>query len=261
MRRTSVSDSIMLLDIESEEFKCSDLKEMKASYWCTVSCSFGFYVTVINAIVVASSMLQDRFGYTEDETGFYYTLPYLVTSVSSPFIGGFVDYTGIRMPTILTGASLLFTAHMTLLLVPDCVKCWYSKFPFIILGLAYCTYTVVLYPLVALQVTSKVMGTAFGTMSVLSNFGTFIAPPIVGYIKDNTTKLYGYFWVEMFFIFISFGVFTLLIFVTKFERQRQAKEKLRASEKQRLISESGGGYKEVPETSKDEMTDTFSEKN
>ena len=37
----------------------------------------------------------------------------------------------------------------------------------------------------------------------IQNIGLSIAPTIVGYIKDHTTKMFGYYYVEMFFVGIN----------------------------------------------------------
>ena len=37
----------------------------------------------------------------------------------------------------------------------------------------------------------------------IQNIGLSFAPSIVGFIKDNTTKMFGYYYVEWFFILVN----------------------------------------------------------
>ena len=56
-------------------------------------------------------------------------------------------------------------------------------------------------------------------MCVLQNVGTFIAPPIIGFIHDHTLEeLYGYFWVEIFFTVVSVIALILTIMVYRFDK-------------------------------------------
>ena len=153
LRRTSTAGSVMILDIDDDGMKCSDLKEFGIEYWCTVSSSFCIYVAIVNSVVIASGILEDRFKYDDAQTGFMCTLPYLVTSITSPLFGYVVDRFQKQMPTIFCGAFILIIAHTILLMLPDCNRCWNSIIPFVLLGLAYSTYSVDMYPLVGVQVS------------------------------------------------------------------------------------------------------------
>lgn len=72
------------------------------------------------------------------------------------------------------------------------------------LGASYSTYAVVLWGYLPYIVKENTLGTAFGICTVFQNFGTTIAPPILGWIQEKTyqTKS-GFFFIEVFFIIIS----------------------------------------------------------
>ena len=77
--------------------------------------------------------------------------------------------------------------------------------PLILLGLSYTTYAVVLWGSLPYMVEAHTLGTAFGICTTFQNLGTVIAPPIIGYIQRVTYNktTFGYFWVEVFFIFVA----------------------------------------------------------
>lgn len=192
-------------DIEGN-FSCSDIKRFEGPFWYTCVSCMGTFIGVINFIGIASSLLQDRFGYDEVSAGFFFTLPYLVAAVMSPIMGWFITYYGYRMTINMIGAGLMLFSHAMLLFVPDCEdKCWYSVVPYVLLGISYSSYAVVSWGAIPYMVEAHSLGTAFGIATCFSNLGTTVAPLIMGFIQDNTVgfSLGDYFWVEVFFVFVS----------------------------------------------------------
>lgn len=197
-------------DIE-ETFKCRDLKDFELPFWLTCLSCFCTYIAIINSIVIGSKVLQQRFGYSEVEAGYYFTLPYMIAAIFSPLLGWFVEKYGKRMTITLTGSFLMTAAHVIQLCLPDCERCWVSLLPLIILGLSYTTYAVVLWGALPYMVEARALGTAFGICTMFQNLGTVIAPPTIGLIQGKTASLahseYGYAYVELFFIAISILAF------------------------------------------------------
>ena len=73
-------------------------------------------------------------------------------------------------------------AHVMQMLFPDCDKCWYSISPYFLLGFSYATYAVVMWASIPYMVEARSLGTAYGMTTVFQNLGTFVAPPIMGYL-------------------------------------------------------------------------------
>mmetsp|Transcript_13036 Transcript_13036/g.20232 ORF Transcript_13036/g.20232 Transcript_13036/m.20232 type:complete len:254 (-) Transcript_13036:134-895(-) len=211
-------------DIE-ESFKCKDIKLLEIPFWLTCLSCMCTYIAVINFVVVGSAMLQTRFHYSPVDAGFYFTLPYLISAFFSPFLGWFVDKKGHRMTITLIGSVLMIVAHIYMLLMPDCDQCWASLGPFILLGLSYTTYAVVLWGALPYMVEARILGTAFGICTTFQNLGTVIAPPIIGAIQDATRDLpygqAGYFYVEVFFIILSIAAFFFNFGVYLFDRKKR----------------------------------------
>jgi len=64
-----------------------------------------------------------------------------------------------------------------------------SLVPLILLGLSYTTYAVVLWGSLPYMVEARTLGTAFGICTSFQNFGTVIAPPIIGWINQETEDI------------------------------------------------------------------------
>lgn len=140
------------------------------------------------------------------------------------FLGAVADR--VKTPTVFVflGICYISSAHILLLLLPDCDRCWVSVVPFVLLGLGYCTNSVILYPLVSLLVPPQILGTAYGFQSVVQNFATITVPPLIGAIKDNTEKMHGYFWTELFFIFFSVFPIVPLFYLRKLLKQTKEEQ-------------------------------------
>ena len=145
-----------------QNFKCEDVKDLSIPFWLTCLSCMCTYISIINSLVIGSSVLQTRFNYSEIEAGFYFTLPYVVAAIFSPICGIFVERYGKRMTITILGSVLMVVAHVYQVLMPDCDRCWISLGPLIILGLSYTTYAVVLWGALPYMVEARVLGTAFG---------------------------------------------------------------------------------------------------
>jgi MFS family permease len=78
------------------------------------------YISIINSIIIGSAVLQDRFHFSEERAGFFFTLPYVISAVCSPILGWFVDKYGKRMSVTLIGAGLMVAAHTYNVMINDC---------------------------------------------------------------------------------------------------------------------------------------------
>lgn len=70
------------------------------------------YIAVINALIVVPSMLQVLYGYSLDDAGKLYAIPYIVSAIISLPLGLFVSKYGHRMSVTMTGSFLMVTSHV-----------------------------------------------------------------------------------------------------------------------------------------------------
>lgn len=189
---------------EEEAFKLSDMKNLSLKYWLTSASMNFIYIATIDSITIGSKQLQDRYGFDSEQAGYLTTIPYLIAGISSLPLGWFVEKFGYKDATALIGSIFIIGGHLLSLFMPECNQCSLSVVPMILYGLAYSTYAVVLWGNIAFFVEEKFLGTAYGILTVITNTGTALVPPLLGFIKENTEDYgQGYMFVEVFFIACS----------------------------------------------------------
>jgi MFS family permease len=72
----------------------------------------------------------------------------------------------------------------------------------ILLGLTYSAFAAAIWPMLALVVSGKNVGTGYGVMTAVQNFGFAFYPSIVGYVVRNNNDV-GYETMEYLFIAMS----------------------------------------------------------
>lgn len=208
-----------------EEFKFSDIKKLNFQYWCTCVSCFFMQTAINNYLVVASAVLQTRFGFSEVAAGFLFPMPYMVAAISSPLIGLFVDKKGYRKEVALLGSLVMILAHTIIIVSPDCIQCWNSIPPLICLGISYACYAVAQWGSLPYLVDHKVLGTAFGICNAFENLATTVAGPLLGLIEEKTEEYqHGYFYTEIFYIVAAVLalVFNMLaLYPTKVSREEK----------------------------------------
>ena len=130
-------------------------------------------------------------------------IPYLISAGTSPFIGFFIDKIGKRGLIISCSSLVLIAAFTTSLLLPATQGSKIETVPLVLLGVGYSIYCSVIWSSIPYTVSPQTVGTAFGICTAIQNMGLVIAPTVVGYLKTNTERMFGYFWVMIFFICIN----------------------------------------------------------
>ena len=95
-------------------------------------------------------------------------------------------------------------AYSSSMMMPECYQCYNELYPLILTGLGYSIYAAAIWGSIPYVVAPNTVGTAFGIATAIQNIGLVLSPTIVGHIKDTTMyKDHGYFYVNMFFVFIN----------------------------------------------------------
>ena len=154
---------------------------------------------------VGTDYLQKRFNYSDDVTGMVINLSYLVPAFLMPIAGYIIDKKGRIIQFLYFGGMIELIGHVTNVLLPDCGpddgQCLQATIPFICYGISYTLNSLISYSIMQYVIDDEgKLESAYGVFSCASNLMDTIAPLVVGYIQDNTTKQFGYFWVEIFFI-------------------------------------------------------------
>lgn len=97
---------------------------MKLPFWLTAFCCMFLWMCVPNSLVIGSAVLQVRFGFSMDDAGFFFTLPYIVSGVLAVPLGWFVFKYGCRKWVSIGGMLIMAMGHALNLYLDDCDKCW-----------------------------------------------------------------------------------------------------------------------------------------
>jgi len=184
------------VDGGGEEISFSDVKHFQSSFWLLCFSCVVVYATVLPFNNIAGGLIQEKWGYNVDDADRVLAIPFFTSAISSPFLGGAVDRFGYRALLLMLAAMAITAVHAII-----AFTMWTPFIPMILLGIAYSVYAAAIWPSVAYVVEEHQLGTAYGLITAVQNFGLAITPVLVGVIWDATN---GYFWVEIFFSCIAF---------------------------------------------------------
>ncbi len=122
------------------------------------------------------------------------SIPYVISAVLSPFMGGFVDKFACRAVLATLSPLALVIVHYYL---------GYTKVdpvgPLVGQGLAYTGFAAVLWPAIAMVVAEQYVGLAYGVVTSIQNGGLAAFPLLVALIYSSDDDQYIPY-VELFFI-------------------------------------------------------------
>jgi len=168
---------------EKEVYHLSDLKELftnKSFIYITLLC-LTFYSAVFPFMPYAADLLYNKFGVAREVSGkIVAILPY-GTIIFTPIFGWWCDNKGKSATLMIFGSILLILVHLTLSLtsIPPYI-------PMFFLGVAFSLVPAAMWPAVAKIVKESRLGTAYGTMFTIQNYGLMLVPIILGKILDVT---------------------------------------------------------------------------
>ncbi|GMH95609.1 hypothetical protein TrST_g6790 [Triparma strigata] len=113
------------------------------------------------------------------------SIPYFISAGLSPLLGFLVDRIGYRAVVASLAPCMLVWVHLTL-----GFESGSPIAPLIGQGVAYSLFAAVLWPSVPFSVEAKSVGTAYGLITAIQNFGLAVFPLIVSQLKSANGGLY-----------------------------------------------------------------------
>lgn len=175
-----------------ERIRLKDSTNFKSEFWMLTLICVSFYLTIFPFIALGSKFFQTKWGYSPSKADAIDSVVYMISAVTSPFIGLLVDKVGRNLVFLLVAGLLVMVSHMLMAVV--FINLW---IPMIALGFGYSIMCSALWPLVALVVPQQQLGTAYGVMQAIQNLGLAVAANVTGMLVDSK----GYITVELFFVF------------------------------------------------------------
>ena len=114
-----------------------------------------------------------------EQAGKVMSIPYLISSLSSPVLGHLVDKVGRRAILATLASAILLVVHLSMAATNIS-----PVVPMILQGTAYSLYAAVIWPSVPLTVTKQYTGTAYGVITSIQNIGLALLPLIIAAIYN-----------------------------------------------------------------------------
>lgn len=154
----------------------------KSFIYITLLC-LTFYSAVFPFMPYAADLLYNKFGIPEDTSAMIVTILPFGTVIFTPIFGWWCDFKGKSASLMILGSILLIVVHLTLSLTNIS-----PYIPMFLLGVAFSLVPAAMWPAVAKIVHESRLGTAYGTMYTIQNFGLMLVPVIMGVILDKTNR-------------------------------------------------------------------------
>lgn len=189
-----------------EKIVLADIWKLGPTFWLISLLCVTFYSAVFPFTSHAPRFLQMKFGMSPAKGGQYTSYIMMASMVFTPILGLIVDKLGHRGKIMIAGSLLIVPAHLLL-----GVSRLHPAVSFILLGVSFSLVPAALWPAVPILVRERFLGTAYGIIGWIQNFGLFLFPWLAGRIVDTSGGDY----TNMEIMFASLGfaglVFSILL--------------------------------------------------
>jgi len=183
---------------QKKKVKLSDVKKLPFIFFLlflSYAFLFGSFIGISNNL---NNILDKRFGFTVESAGTLVMGYYLISAIAGPFVGYIIEKAGKRTAFMVAMTITLLVTNLVFAFISDGTP--ENPNYQVIIPLAGITifssfYTILFWACVAIVVDKKVIGTATGIVTCLSNLALTVIPIVLGFIHDNTLSFHhGYFW-------------------------------------------------------------------
>lgn len=215
-----------------DRIRKDDLKSLSPSFWYVTALCVTFYSAIFPFTDLATDFFHEKWGLplsAGEGGGFFYqifvnfihmfdTAPgttsiiIAASMVLAPFAGWMIDRVGRRATLMMIGSVLLIPSYLIMGFthIPP-------MFPMIVLGASFVLVPAAMWPAVPLVVDKRIVGTAFGVMTLIQNFGLMAFPYFNGKLREAT----GSYSASM-IMFASLGLVGLIFAILLLRADRKA---------------------------------------
>ena len=190
-----------------EKIEIKKLFSFSPSFWYITLLCFVFYSAMFPfTSTIANMFFQHVHHASRGAAGFLVGVPILTAMVFTPLFGLLSDYIGKRSFLMMLGSLTIVPVYLllgygtnffTLIGLPPEVHIKFSLLsfdyfispnqliPMFFLGLAFSLVPAIMWPSVALIIESKRLGTAYGLMTMIQNFGLFGFNLLIGFANTR----------------------------------------------------------------------------
>ena len=168
---------------ETEKFKISDILKIiriPSFIYITLLC-VTFYSAFFPFLKYATDMLHNKFDMASAVASRLTSIPIFFTVLFTPVFGWIADIKGKSASMMVYSSILLIAAHLTLTFTQI-----NPIIPMAMLGISFSLIPAAMWPAVAKIIDQNKLGTAYGIMFSVQNFGLWLFPILIGLILDKT---------------------------------------------------------------------------
>ena len=168
-----------------EEFKLSDVLKIiriPSFVYIALLC-VTFYSAVFPFLKYATDMMVNKFGLSGELSGKITSILPFGTIIFTPIFGLFTDLKGKSASVMILGSLLLIAVHLTFSFTNIT-----PYVPMFVLGIAFSLVPAAMWPSVAKIVDTNKIGTAYGLMFSIQNFGLWLFTLLIGKVLDMSNK-------------------------------------------------------------------------
>lgn len=211
---------------EEDKFKFSDIiKVLKNPRFIMIAllCVF-FYCCVISFKKFGTSIIMPRFGLDDKVVSVMISMIAFAPVLFTPLFGALVDKVGKATTWMITGAILVFCAH---LMIAFASAKFFGYLAIVLLGIGYSLVPSAMWPSVPKIVPEKNLGTAYSLIYWIQNMGMLLVPIFVGRIMSNGAYEEVQKSVHSEYIFIALGIIAITVAVLlKFNSKKHPELKI-----------------------------------
>ncbi|MBE9468565.1 MAG: MFS transporter [Bacteroidetes bacterium] len=170
---------------EEEKFHFNDVAKLfknRSFIYITLLC-VTFYSAVFPFLGFAADFLHNKFAFSLKLSGDLTTILPYGTILFTPLFGWFTDHKGKNASVMIWGSLLLILVHLTF-----AVTSISPYVPLFVLGVAFSLVPAAMWPSVARIVDENSLGTAYGIMFSIQNWGLMLFPYLIGKVLDISNK-------------------------------------------------------------------------
>jgi MFS family permease len=168
---------------ETEKFRISDILKIvrvPSFIYITLLC-VTFYSAFFPFLKYATDLLHNKFELTTAVAGKLTSIPIFFTVLFTPVFGWIADKKGKSASMMIYSSLLLIVAHLTLTFTQIM-----PIIPMAMLGISFSLIPAAMWPAVSKIIDQNKLGTAYGIMFSVQNFGLWLFPILIGIILDKT---------------------------------------------------------------------------
>ena len=146
-----------------------------------------FYLGVLTFVSYGKKYFDHKWAACADHSSTFLSLPYYIAAGASPVFGLMIDRAGRALLWVAIASFSLLGMHIFLQLSPGNDSCAAPLASMIWLGFTYSLCAASIWPMLALIVDAKRLGTGYGIMTAIQNLGFAFYPSIVGNLLDSSS--------------------------------------------------------------------------